>query len=182
MQTQGRNRGGFTLIELSVVITILSLLFMAVLPSIRAQQDSRASVTFLSSLRRLALDARTRAIDRGETLTLTYNDGDRVLELRPPGEGNEEFGDPVVTVRMPGSAVLQNFQQGKNQSSSTNWQIRIFPDGTSDGGGFEVLDSDKTTYFRIDANALLSMGTGSLPDVSNERWEAGTLEQRLSSP
>jgi len=67
------HRRGFTYVELVVVVAIIAVVSALIVPrmaSIRQGQDERA---FRAGLRDLASQARSRAIETGDIVTLAYD-------------------------------------------------------------------------------------------------------------
>lgn len=169
---------GFTLIELTVVIVVLMLFASVVVPNLSAQKAGRERRAFLESARRIALDARSEAIERGATVTLRYEEGQKEMKLeREAAEQNEE-AEEIRTVALPEDFSLQNFRVGKESVTAGDWQVRFFADGTSDGGAVELDENGDIQSLIVDKRGNATLESGSLPEETDERWPVGDYERR----
>src|SRR5437667_5970086 len=67
-------RGGFTLVELLVVIGIIALLISILLPSLSKARESAQRVVCLSNLRQLGLSIQTYAVQYKDAIPIGYMD------------------------------------------------------------------------------------------------------------
>jgi len=171
------SKRGFTLIELMVVIAVLSLMAALVVPNLIARERSQAARDFFSALPRLAAQARLSAIQQQATTRMTYDSASRriVVELEPvgPEEGRELASAPVPDGIEPG-----NMRTGNENSGSSDWQLRFYADGRSDGGGAEWNDAGRQRALIVDRDGISRMLEGNLPEAREERWPAGDYERR----
>jgi Tfp pilus assembly protein FimT len=168
------NKRGFTLIELGVVITVLILVAFAVWPSIFAMQRSREYRDFRLGVRRLATFARESAITRKEPVSLAYDDGAR--QLRVVAEGEQE--SVLETITAPESVTAGPYSQGGSDTNSADWRLRFFADGSSEGGAVQFQSGQDTFYIAAREAGEVRFGEGEMPNLGNEKWQAGTYEQR----
>ncbi len=167
-------RQGFTLVEMSIVIALVALFAAAVVPNLVASRDSRREREFVSGMKRLVMSARERAINGNETLHLGFS-GNR-LTVTHEGDSGQQ-GDEVAGVDLVEGANASRFQTNGQDSSSADWDLRFFPDGTADVGGAQI-DVGQNTYV-LNVN---SRGGGSVDDqftdLSTVKWQAGSYETR----
>ena len=83
-------RRGFTLIELSVLITVLALTAALILPNLPNMKTAREERDFRFALRRLAVQARESAILGKEPVDLRVDEGsDQIVIERQPTEDQD---------------------------------------------------------------------------------------------
>lgn len=167
-------RRGFTLIEMSIVITLVALFASFVLPNLVASRNSQRERSFVSGLKRLVADARERAISDNQTLHLGI-DGNR-LSVTKDGDAKGK-GDEVVGLDLIDSATTGRFQTNGQDMSSTDWDLRFYPDGTSDQGGVEIDVSQDVYALNVTAKAIGTVDD-QLTDPTTLQWQAGTYETR----
>ncbi|MFT7287649.1 MAG: general secretion pathway protein H [Halieaceae bacterium] len=121
--------GGFSLVELLVVLAIASLMMVAAVPSsvrfydnMQARQAVRSTLNLLSSAREKALaSGNTQDVHlRPATGRLWLNDQERVLPAS-------------LRMTVHGAAELNHEDIGV---------IRFYPDGSSSGGGVDLARED----------------------------------------
>lgn len=170
----------FTLIELSVVVFLIVLLVAAVAPNLVAMKRSQVEREFPIALRRIAVEARERAIASGTPLALTFGDQLQVLNLVEPS------ADGTNDLQLRQLVLTPEIQTGRleiagSESNSADWVLRFYPDGTSDGGGVEFTRGGNQTFALVvdAATGSSRLVDGPLPDTLNQRWQAGEIEHRL---
>ena len=96
------------------------------------------------------------------------------------GNGNSatDGGDSVT---LPEGATLGETVLDGKPSNTSDFALHFYPEGRSEGGGFEMIDRGLTRSLSITTQGRSSMSTGSLPQAGESRWEAGQYEQRSSS-
>lgn len=169
---------GFTLIELMVVIAGLTLIASIAMPNLWRARESIAVANFLSDLRSFGTECRDRAITGGQTLALTYDESGQILRLHTDS-GEEQDGTNVASLSVPPLVSFQGFRVGTDDSTSSEWAVRFYPDGRSDGGGFEALDNGRVHAWVVQTNGSVVLQDGSYPDQSQQNWAAGEYERRL---
>ncbi len=167
------NRHGFTLIEMIVVVTVLALVSLMVMPYLAGMQGSSVRREAVAGVRRIAGEARERAIRSGRSTEVTYDES--ASELLVSEIADE--GESRVLVRQPLPEGLdpQAFQVEGGTTSGVDFRLLFTSDGKSNGGGIEF--SEFSIY--VDQNGHWRLVDGPLPTADEEKWQAGDLEQRL---
>lgn len=80
----------------------------------------------------------------------------------------------------PGASVGDAILDGK-ASTASDFTLHFYPDGRSEGGGFEISDGAAVRSLVVDRNGLATLAVGNLPAATENSWEAGQYEQRASS-
>lgn len=162
----------FTLIELMVVIVVLAILAAVITPSLvsmKATSDHRDTV---SAVRRLSTEARNLAIARGETVIMVYDDSAKALSLQSTdseGETNDIKSVPVTPDLEPTA-----FRNNEVEANSSDFEVKFGPDGHSTGGALQF----ESYSLIIDNLGNARFVHGELPATGDDKWEAGSLEQR----
>lgn len=136
-------KGGFTLVEMSLVLLLLSFAVLLVLPRMQPLLQSTRKE---ASMRRIAgfLDGvRTRAVSTGKTLTLTRDEDDNRLIVREEegGAGN------VDSIEVPGAVGSFSLEPEV---------IRYFAQGHSSGLVMTFLDEEQRTS-RIEVGSFTGL-------------------------
>jgi len=124
--------GGFTLIELIVVLVIMTVVVALALPRLRSSAgvEVRSGARLVASALR---QARGRAVAHGRETVLMLDLDRRRMALEEPGESSP----PLVRVLAPGPDYELLTAESEQRSPSTGG-IRFFPDGMSTGGRITV--------------------------------------------
>ena len=173
-----RNRKGFTLLELIIVVTLIALFAIAIVPNVLNQQRSGQLRSFYSGARRIVSTARETAISQKTTVTLTYDDADGRLVLSRK-EADSDQATELAHLNVPGELQASGFRVGTADTNSGEWSIAFYSDGTSDGGGLSFDRGNGPRSLAITTTGYCKLVDGELPDTSTEKWEAGSYEQRL---
>lgn len=170
-------RRGFTYVELVVVIAIILLAAAMISPRVSAMKEGRVVREFKTSIRDLASRARSRAIDSGDLVYLSYDKtSNRLSAVERNSEGTER---PLQQLTSPTRIKPLKFTADKNASQGDNWQVPFFADGTSLGGGIEFEEGDRHFSFVVNpADGQSRIVEGPMPDLSLDRWPGGTYAKR----
>jgi prepilin-type N-terminal cleavage/methylation domain-containing protein len=169
---------GFTLIEMTVVITILVVFAAVIMPNLSSEQKSRTARQFFPKARNLMLEARSRSIGDGVTRSVRIDEsGGRLVVERT----DADTGDPVEdrSLALPEGVTSSAFRVEKEESNSSEWAVRFFADGKALGGGITFESNGRAISLIVDATGSITQIDGSLPDTSDETWDAGGYEQRV---
>lgn len=173
-----QRKAGFTLVELSAVILILALLAALVVPSVTAQVGSQRTASFRIDVKRLALQARERAVTTGRQATLRW-DGALIAEL----EAAEEGDDPtqIARLELPDGTSMERATKNGADADLDGWTVIFFPSGRGQSGGLEWSSSGRLFHLTVEApTGLATVTAGELPQTGPTEWEAGELEQRIA--
>lgn len=169
---------GFTLIELTVVVAVLSLLAAAIMPNLASFERGRQLRSFLTNLPLMAARAREMAISYGYPVDLEYDDGANQLVIHSKDQNGDD--QTLSTLALPSGFSASRFMLGQNESDGSSWKLAFYPDGTSDGGGLELRKPDNTILslhvFANDGRSELL--NDSLPDPKQDSWPAGDYVHR----
>lgn len=129
MSTNGRkydsHQAGFSLVELMVVISIVAILSAIGLPSFRALIENQKIRSASSDLYTALVRARSEAIKRNTTVTLSpisgnWASGWQIANPAVSGSYLEEHGSVSnVTITGPGSVTYQSSGRLTNSTNST---------------------------------------------------------------
>ena len=167
-------KSGFTLIEMMVVVVVLSVLASLVVPNLVRAQEGQQKRDFEASLYRLASYAREKAIQEHKTISLSMSDRSFVVnDVTDGGDENE-----LRTLAMPEGVDTGSFAAEGEDSTSGDWKLRFYSDGSSDGGGVELNNDGRIRSLEIKPNGSMKLVEGSLEENDNEKWMAGEIEKR----
>ena len=178
-------RKGFTLIEMTVVITILLIIAATIGPRIVAMGNTRNVLSFVNGLGRIASQARESAISENNTAKLTYDASRGVLNVdveQTNSDGTKGDDKQVGTLTVPAIVQLVDFRVGTDTSSQSDWTVHFYPDGRCEGGGLTSSDAGKIQSLVIDTSGNGSVQDGPLPDTSQDIWQAGTPYTPRTTP
>lgn len=82
---------------------------------------------------------------------------------------------------LPDSTTFGNVVLGDKTSSPSEFTLHFYPDGHSEGGGFEMQSGASTRSLQIDRQGIATLTDGTLPATAENSWEAGTYVQRSGS-
>lgn len=137
--------------------------------------------------------------DTRTTNSLTSNTGNNNNSYPPlpqgmivgssPGSNNSSAqqvlngsDDPSqASAPMPDGVTLGQLNLGSDSSNSSDFKLHFYPEGRSEGGGFEMVEGATTRTLSIDRNGFATLKEGTLTPATEQSWEAGTYEQRASS-
>ena len=84
----------------------------------------------------------------------------------------------VKTLPLTAGVQFGNFQLAGTSSDSGSWKLHFYADGTTDGGGLELVDRGITKSVVVNTKGGASLTDGTLPDTSQDRWVAGDYVHR----
>jgi type II secretory pathway pseudopilin PulG len=173
-------RRSFTLIEATVVITILALLAALVLPNVVAMKRSRDVQSLKASVLRLPAEALNEARKSKLAVTLRAEGSDTLIMERAGAEGE----DSTEVKRLSLSQDLQldaATSEGQSVDLGT-WEWTVYPDGSAKAGHLELLEGNRILDLRLPGEGELPRwNTATTTQTDDERWSAGELEQRGQS-
>ena len=84
----------------------------------------------------------------------------------------------VKTLPLTSGVQFGNFQLAGSATDSGSWKLHFYADGSTDGGGFEMVDRGQTKSVVVNAHGGTQLNDGTLPDASQEKWTAGDYVHR----
>lgn len=170
------SRRGFTLIELTLIVGVLAIMSVMVVPRVRSIQEGSAFRHFRIDARRIAQEARALAVSRGELVSVAFDESRSSLNAIV--ETSDEQPTVLSSVDLAPGVEAVEFVQEEAQSTPSEWRIRFYPDGRSDGGGVLFQSGEASFHLAVLENGTIRFDEGDLPDLSAEQWSAGEYEQR----
>lgn len=142
-----RSTGGFTLLELVVVLVIASLLFSLGGPQVRALYDTMQYREAVRELVSAAKNARRQAFVSGQPMDLLIDtDGNRYAMTQRAQEIDTEAFQPL-----PQNLEIRVIYAAEVSPSPGLAAIRFYPAGGSSGGEIAVVrDSGAGVQLKID--------------------------------
>lgn len=180
------------------VLVLFAALIAPNLVSMRSAQERRGAYGQVSDL---VQEARLDAVNDNATYALTWDAQASSFDLKkePPNQQNSASSNSSMAVPEPrplqGSQSISDFQQVKalalpsplkadtfrvatQVSDPGSWAIHFYPDGSSDGGGVEIVDGTGRKSLVVDRYGLSKLSDGPLPDPNDQKWTAGTYAQK----
>lgn len=156
-------RGGFTLLELILVMVLISAVLAMVSPSLRVFTKSRAVANATSDIVALTEYARAQAVSEGRVYRLNFdrdkglfwltaqagavfqslgNEFGRTFSL-PEGVKADWLTPPVLPLSTDVPGLWLPGQSGSRDSAETTVPVSIafYPDGRTEACGFRLTDS-----------------------------------------
>jgi len=161
-----------------VVITILAVFAAAVMPSLRGLSRSEEIRDFFAGARNIMQTAREKAIQDGVSRKVRYDEGQQKLVVewtnKDTGSTEEDKG-----LTLPSGVTADAFRLEKNDSNSSEWTMGFYPDGKSDGGAIQFTADGLAKTIIVTATGAVTLQAGSMPDATQDEWDAGGFEQRV---
>jgi prepilin-type N-terminal cleavage/methylation domain-containing protein len=179
-----RHRHAFTLIEMTVVISILALMAAVIMPNLVAIKRSRELRELEWQVRRLPAEARVEARRRNARVTMRVEGDDLVLFQMPTADDTET--DPIEIKRVPlnGNIRVDAVRRGTESIDTSSWEWIAYPDGSSDSANIAILEGDTSKSLVLPTEGEARWITEAQqqdpdnPGDDDEHWVAGEVEQR----
>lgn len=164
-----------------VVITMLVLFAAAIMPNLVNQKRSREIRQFYAAARNLMSDARERARADGMTRKARYDDSSRRLIIeRVSTDANSNSSDSEERgLDLPEGVTADAFRVEKDDSTSSEWSIGFYADGKSESGMIQFSSEGSSQTLEISRTGGVQVVQGTMPDISDDEWDAGGYEQRV---
>ncbi len=160
---------------MGVVVVVLMLFAAMVVPNLATQKASRERSEFYQALNRIAGNAREMAVADGRTTRLSLESGGRTLSIFQEDAEGEEIERQVVDVP---EDIQTTSVQADGSDGGSEWSVKFYPDGTSDGGGIELSDAGRVRSLDVATDGRIQLIEGPLPEKSEDKWPAGDYEKR----
>lgn len=160
-----------------MVITILVLFAAVIMPNLKNQKHSQDVRQFFSATRNLMVDARERAVNDGQARLIKYDDSARKLtvETTDNQSGNTQTERELT---LPEGVTADAFRLDKADSTSSEWVLGFYADGRSEGGAVQFSADGASQVVIVKDIGSVSVQKGTMPDISQDEWDAGGFEQR----
>jgi prepilin-type N-terminal cleavage/methylation domain-containing protein len=174
---QTLRKRGFTLVEMSVVITLLALFATMVVPAMahwRAGDEYRA---FPGKLMRFLADAKLSATQNHASRSISYDETTSEFRMfwTDPETAQEQEGGRVA---LPSGIEVGRLTYANTDSSPQDWRLTFYQDGSADKSAMELRDQDDYISVTVDDTGTAKMTRDALPEPGTERWNAGENEVR----
>lgn len=180
---------GFTLIEMSVVITVLLLTATFVIPNMVTIRRTRALLDTEAAIQRLPREAHNEAIKSRQGVSLRVEGTALIMErvpntdsnLNQPTGLNQQANDTAVEVKrvnLGNEISATRAQNGKESTDIASWKWTTYPDGSADYGGIEFTIGSQTKSLVFSRQGGYTWQEGNLPEPTDEEWQAGEIEKR----
>lgn len=167
---------GFTLIELSVVILILALLSASVVPRLIALRQGDEVRKFRSDLATSVVDARSRAMQSNQTISLSFEESERRFQLT--NASDDDADRALESITLPSGLEIQALRLRSTETPAGDWTLNFYADGSCDGGGIEVSLDGRIVSLSVSQTGAPRWLEDELPEAEQDRWQAGELEVR----
>lgn len=172
---------GFTLIELTVVITLIGLMAAIVMPHVLNLRDTARSRETGAKLVAAVETGRALARSRGERIVIGLDPaGGRVSIAEAEEEAEDRFD---TSVSVPGAFTVTGVDRTETpgqESQATEGETLgvFFEDGTAEPTTAELTIGGRSQTLRVLADGTVTLGSDLEPPPENEKWQAGELENR----
>lgn len=163
-------RRGYTLIELSAVIVVLSLIAVLISPNLGRSIRATQKRSFYAGFTRMFADARMRAAQTGGPISMSVSEGGgfQLSSANADGEANVLSSLPSVEgVEATGLYLKDGTDAG------TDWEVRFYPDGTCDGGAVDLAENNTEVRYQIQPATSLVAIVSTDTEFQEDRWQAG---------
>ena len=144
----GRDRDGFTLIELVVVLTLIAILSAAILPEMRGSMEETVLRATARDLVAACQAANARAVASGQAQQLILDTGAhryRIEALREPSERGQAAAGPDAGEKGRLDArITVEVVRADGASAGAPMRLEFQPDGTSSAG--DILLRDRSGF------------------------------------
>lgn len=123
--------GGFTLVELLVVLAILGLLASALPLALNRALPARRVAVAAEEIASAVREAHTLALAQGATVIVRVQDGALVVSAQAAGSARR----PVRAALRPSTSVALTDREGRPLPA-----LVLYPDGSSMGARFAIVD------------------------------------------
>jgi prepilin-type N-terminal cleavage/methylation domain-containing protein len=173
-----RTNKAFTLIEMTIVITVLAILAAVIMPNLFSESRSRDARQFFSKARNLMLEARSRAIGDGVARSVRVDEsGARLVVEKVDAESGDVTEEK--TLAMPDGVTGSTYRMQKQESNSSEWYVRFYGDGRARGGAVSFDSAGRKYSIIVEDTGAVKRLDGDLPAVEEDTWDAGGYEQRV---
>ncbi|MBS1714237.1 MAG: GspH/FimT family pseudopilin [Armatimonadetes bacterium] len=158
---------------MSVVIVVLAMMAALIVPNLVTSLRGGQVKVYRQSVFDIVRQGREEAVTRGTTVTLKGEESG-VFSLTQAGED----GDATIKeTREGGDVTASGFESFSTASTDAEWSTRFFPDGSSEGGAFQLDEGSSSVTVRIRrADGRMTVTSGPVSDNANDetKWEVGT--------
>ncbi len=156
-----------------VTVVVLTVIASMIVPNLVRAQEGQAKRDFEANLFRFASYAREKAIQEHKTISLGLSDRSFVVY-----EGLDGDEEQVRSLAMPEGVDTGSFAAEGEDATSSDWRLRFYADGSSDGGGVELNNDGRIRSLQIKPNGSMTLIEGSLEETGTQKWTAGEIEKR----
>jgi len=143
-----RDRGGFTLVEIMIVVAIMGLILAAGVPALDRALRKEGFRKTLSDITDVCIETRKQAIINGEEADIVFHPKDRTLS----GGGKSAKIEDNVTIEM----LDVNLTEYKEAEEA---KVRFFPNGTCDEMTLILHAVDKNQWRKITLEITTSLAS-----------------------
>lgn len=181
-------RLGFSMVEVTVVLTVIVLVALVMVPRLTAMRDSQRVASFRLDAERIFREARAEAISRRTDLSLTWEDGLKLSEAISESStqsgsnqnDSDQGGAAILTVVNPDDAAeIEELRLYGETVGTDEWVVEFGATGSVAPAGISYSLNGRQLWVKVDAQGRVTSGEGEMPDESITDWEAGELEQRV---
>ena len=80
---------------------------------------------------------------------------------------------------LPEGVTADAFRVEKDDSTSSEWSIGFYADGKSESGMIQFSSEGSSQTLEISRTGGVQVVQGTMPDISDDEWDAGGYEQRV---
>lgn len=155
---------GFSLLELIIVITIITLSTALVIPSLSRFSNTIELKGCAKKVSAILRYCRSEAVNKGKTYQVLFDSETQEVKVQPMEWMEEEKGNdekkgekaPEKRYSLPDPVHIKEVKVDSTQYPSDLPAIEFYPNGGSNGGSI-LLDSPGRKGYRININFLTGM-------------------------
>lgn len=162
---------------MTIVIVLVALFATLILPRAFVVRDSVKARALLVDMRRTVDDAVNRAASLRQPVVLRVSTTELTLAT-----SDEEGTESVFKRTQLGAGTTVTASQVNGTDVSTDaWSMKVFPDGQCSSAALEVHTATGDLTLKRDVDGTPVWKTGRIDDQPVDRWEAGSIEQRIAN-